>query len=151
MLKWGCCADTLLFQHIARSVIESACPFCRETRVNCPRTPSRRAIPFKALLLKKNRCGTSPVSKTSDNEHTAASLGYSKVLSVKNSVCEPIPELPQHPEEGSKIPSSITGHDAGDVLPYQPFGAIFCSNGTKGEHEVATRIIQSFSQSCGAE
>jgi hypothetical protein len=116
-----------------------------------PRFAARRRIPRQAVLLKKNRCGTSPISKTSDNEHTTASLWYSKVLSVKNSVGEPIPELAQHPEEGSKIPSSVTGQDAGDVLPYQPFGAIFCSNGTKGEHEVATWIIQSFSQACDAE
>lgn len=39
---------------------------------------------MQAVALKKYRCGTSPVSKTSDNEHTAASLGHSEVLSVKH-------------------------------------------------------------------
>jgi hypothetical protein len=58
------------------------------------------------VLLKKNRCGTSPVSKVSDNEHTAAALGHSEVLSVKNSVGEPIPEFDQAPENGTKVPSS---------------------------------------------
>jgi hypothetical protein len=64
-------------------------------------------IPEQAFGLKKYRCGRSPVSKVSDKEHTAASLGHSEVLSVKNPVGEPIPELPQHPEEGSKIPSPV--------------------------------------------
>ena len=64
-------------------------------------------MPRQAVALKKYRRGTSPVSKTSDNEHTAAALGHSKELSVKNSVGEPIPELPQHPEEGSKIPPAV--------------------------------------------
>src|SRR5690606_21163623 len=72
-----------------------------------PRFAARRRMPRQAVALKKNRCGTSPVSKVSDNEHTAASLGHSEVLSVKNPVGEPIPEFCQHPEEGSKIPSSV--------------------------------------------
>jgi hypothetical protein len=59
------------------------------------------------VALKKNRCGRSPVSKVSDNEHTTASLGHSKVLSVKHSVGEPIPEFDQAPEYGTKVPSSI--------------------------------------------
>lgn len=108
-------------------------------------------MPRHAVALKKYRCGTSPVSKTSDNEHTAASLGHSEELSVQNPVGEPIPELAQHPEEGSKVPSFVAGQDAGDVLPNQPAGAILCSNGTVDKHEVATRVSQSLSQSCDAE
>ena len=106
---------------------------------------------MQAVALKKYRCGTAPVSKTSDNEHTTAALGHSEVLSVQNSVGEPIPEDAQEPEEGTKVPSSIAGQDTGDVLPNQPAGAILCSNGTKGEHEVATRVIQSFSESSDTE
>jgi hypothetical protein len=64
-------------------------------------------MPLQAVALKKNRRCTAPVSSTSDNEHTAASLGHSEVLSVENPVGEPIPELAQHPEEGAKIPSSV--------------------------------------------
>lgn len=104
-------------------------------------------MPRQAVALKKNRCGSSPVSKTSDNEHTAAALGHSEVLSVQNSVGEPIPEDAQEPEEGTKVPSSVAGQDAGDVLPNQPAGPILCSNGTKGKHEVATWVIQSLSES----
>jgi hypothetical protein len=71
-------------------------------------------------------------------------------LSVKNSVGEPIPELPQPSEEGTKSSCSIR-QDAGDVLPNQPAGAIFVSNGKIDEREVATRIIQSLSESGDAE
>jgi hypothetical protein len=108
-------------------------------------------MPRQAVALKKYRCGTAPVSKTSDNEHTLAPLCQSGVLSVQNPVGEPIPELAQHPEEGAKVPSSVTGQDTGDVLPNQPAGAIPCSNGTKGKHEVATRVVQSLSKSRDAE
>jgi hypothetical protein len=43
----------------------------------------------------------------SDNEHTAAALGHSEELSVKHSICEPIPEFCHRPEEGTKVPSSV--------------------------------------------
>jgi hypothetical protein len=55
-------------------------------------------MPLQAVALKKNRRGKSPISKVSDNEHTAASLCHSEVLSVKNSVGEPIPEF-SHPSK----------------------------------------------------
>lgn len=103
------------------------------------------------MALKKYRCGRSPISNTSDNEHAAAALWNSEVLSVKNSVCEPIPELAQHPEEGSKIAPSVTRQDTGDVLPNQPFGAESASKRTEFQHEVATRIIQSRSESRNTE
>ena len=57
------------------------------------------------MTLKKYRRGTTPVSKMSNKEDTTASLGYSEVLSVKNSVGEPIPEFCQGPEDGTKVPS----------------------------------------------
>jgi hypothetical protein len=80
---------------------------CKASGRLLPRLSARRRIPLQAVALKKYRCCTSPVSKTSDNEHAAASLWNSGVLSVKNPVGEPIPELPQEPEEGAKIPSSV--------------------------------------------
>jgi hypothetical protein len=72
-----------------------------------PLLSARRRIPEQAFALKKYRGGTSPVSKISDNEHTAASLGHSPPLSVTYSVGEPIPEFCQRPEEGAKVPSSV--------------------------------------------
>ena len=69
-------------------------------------------MPRQAVPVKKYRCGTSPVSKMSDNEHTPASLRdspskpvHSDVLSVKHSIGEPIPEFDHAPEEGTKVPS----------------------------------------------
>jgi len=63
-------------------------------------------MPLHAVAERKYLCGTGPVSKVSDNEHTTASLGHSEVLSVQDSVGELIPEFCQRPEEGTKIPSS---------------------------------------------
>jgi hypothetical protein len=72
-----------------------------------PRFSARRKIPEQAFALKKYRCGRSPVSKMSDNEHTPASLWHSEMLSVKNAVGEPIPAFRQAAEEGAKRPSSV--------------------------------------------
>lgn len=79
-----------------------------------PRFSARRRIPAQARALKKYRCGTAPVSKMSDNEHTPSSLRnrpakpvHSDVLSVQHSVGEPIPEFDHAPEDGSKVPSSV--------------------------------------------
>jgi hypothetical protein len=72
-----------------------------------PRFTARRRIPAEAFALKKYRRGSSPVSMMSDNEHAAPALGHSEILSVKNSVGEPIPALPQRPEEGAKVAASV--------------------------------------------
>jgi len=66
-------------------------------------------MPLQAVALKKNRCGTSPVSKISDNEHAAAALWNSEILSVKNPVRDPIPAFFQPPKKGGKISSSVAG------------------------------------------
>ncbi len=111
-----------------------------------PRFAARRRIPAQARGLKKYRCGRPPVSKISDNEDAAPSLGYSEVLSVKNSVGEPIPELAQESEDGSKRPPSVVRQDAGHVLPKNPTGANSASQGKKLEREVAARIVESRSK-----
>jgi len=112
-----------------------------------PRFSARRRIPEHAFALKKYRCGTTPVSSVCDNEHTATALGDSKPLSVKNWVCEPIPEFAQRPEEGAKIPSFATTEDARDVFPNDPFGLEDSSKLDESEGQVATRVIQAASQS----
>jgi len=95
--------------------------------------------------------GTSPVSKVSDNEHTAAALGHSEVLSVKNPVGDPIPEFAQHPEEGTKIFSSVAGQDTGDVFPDNPGWSKIICNSSINEHEISARVIKSFPKSRDAE
>jgi hypothetical protein len=87
----------------------------------------------------------------SDNEHTAASLGHAEELSVKHSVGEPIPELDQTPEDGTKIPSSIRRQDAGDVLPNQPPGPQSVSQPKIFKGQVATVVAQSSSEAGDAE
>jgi hypothetical protein len=62
---------------------------------------------LQAVALKKYRCGTAPVSKISDNKHATAPLWNSKVLSVKHSVGDAIPEFDHAPEYGAKVPSPV--------------------------------------------
>jgi hypothetical protein len=75
----------------------------------------------------------------SNNEHTAASLGHSEVLSVKNPVGEPIPEFPQPSEEGSKRPCFVR-QKAGHVLIDHPSGAIAFKDSKKRQGEVSSRV-----------
>lgn len=123
-----------------------------------PRFPARRRIPAQAFGLKKYRCGRSPVSKISDNEHTASPLGNgsgkaacSDVLSVQHSVGPPIPEFAQAPEEGTKVPSFARRQDAGHVLPNHPLGPVAVNQSQIDEGQVAARIVQSLSKPGDAE
>jgi hypothetical protein len=90
-------------------------------------------MPRQAVALKKYRAGTPVVSKMSDNEDAAAALWNSEVLSVQNSVGEPIPEFAHRSEDGSKCPSSVDRQDARDILPDQPTGANSISKAHKLE------------------
>jgi hypothetical protein len=129
---------------------------CCKARSSCggksfPRRSARRRIPRQAVALKKYRCGSSPVSKISDNEDATAPLRNSKVLSVKDSVGDAIPEFAHAPENGTKVPSASRRQDAGDVLPYQPSGAESLSKPKKLECQVATVIGQTASKSSDRE
>jgi hypothetical protein len=64
-------------------------------------------MPAQAVALKEYRSGRAPRSKMADNEDALPSLCDAEVLSVKNSVGKPIPDDPQEPEEGTKVPSSV--------------------------------------------
>ena len=134
-------------------VVRAACSnACASEGGNClPRFSARRRMPRQAVALRKYRCGTSPVSSTSDNEHASAALWNSEELSVQNSVGEPIPEFAQPPEDGAKRPSSVNGQDTGDVLPHHPAGPCAISKPEKFQREVATISIQSRSESGDGE
>ena len=108
-------------------------------------------MPEQAFALKKYRCGTAPVTKIADNEHTLPSLGQSEVLSIQHSVGEAIPEEGQAPEEGTQSPSSVRGQDAGDVLPHHPAGPIALSDGKIATGELTTRVNHPPSESGDAE
>ena len=109
-----------------------------------------RRIPAHALGLKKNLGGTGPVSKTSDNEDTSPALRdgagvslCSDPLSVEHAISPPIPQVPQRPEEGTKIPSSVGRQDAGDVFPDNPSRPEMFSDFQVGEHEPSPRVFES--------
>jgi len=87
----------------------------------------------------------------SDNEHATAALGYSNVLSVKDSVGPPIPEFCQPSKEGSKIPPSARRQDTGDVLPNHPPGAQVVNQAKIDEGQVAARVSHALSESCDRE
>lgn len=78
-----------------------------------------------------------------DNEHTLASLGQAEELSVQAAVGPPVPEFPQAPEEGSKIPSVPRGTDSRHVLPDNPCRPFASHQSKKDEGQVATGIGQS--------
>jgi hypothetical protein len=82
----------------------------------------------------------------SDNEHATAPLWNSEVLSVQDSVGEPIPEFDQPSEEGTKVPSSARRQDAGDVLPHHPSGACAIKKPEKLERQLAALVIHSASK-----
>jgi hypothetical protein len=107
------------------------------------RFSARRRIPAQAFALKKYRSGSLPVSKMSDNEDSAATLGHSEELSVQNSICDPVPEFSHRPEHGSKRPSGVDRQNAGDVFPDEPSRSKASSKPEKCQREVATRVIQS--------
>jgi len=125
--------------------------WCNPRGNSLPRFSARRRMPLQAFALKKYRCGTAPVSKMSDNEDAAAPLWNSEMLSVKNSVGEPIPALPQASEEGSKRASSVDRQDAGYVLPNQPTGPQASSKRKEFDGELTTLAIHSLSESGDAE
>src|SRR5208282_762673 len=106
------------------------------------RSGIRLRIWAKAASLKENRSRPSPVSKMSDNEDPAPSLGNSEMLSVQHSVGEPVPEFPQRPEDGAKGSPAVVRQDTGDVFPENPLGFLDASNSEKVEGQDATRIIQ---------
>jgi hypothetical protein len=100
-------------------------------------------IPAHAVGLKKNLGGSTPVSKTRDNEDSTATLGDSEVLSVQHSVSEPIPEFDQRPEEGTKIFSSVTTEQAWHVFKDDPSGLELISESKKDEGEVTPWVFHS--------
>jgi hypothetical protein len=112
---------------------------------------ARLKIPAQAFAERKNLGGSSPISKTRNNEDSTTTLGYSKVLSVQHSVGEPIPEFDQRPEEGTKVPPSSRRQDTGDVFPDNPAGLEFVSQPKKGESEVAPGVGKSLAESCDGE
>src|SRR5581483_3983311 len=68
-----------------------------------------------------------------------------------HSVGEPVPEFDHAPENGSKVPSAVRRHDAGDVLPNQPSGPQAVSQPKIFEGQAAAVVAQSASETRDAE
>lgn len=115
------------------------------------RFSARRRIPAAALWLKKYLSGTSCVSKTSDNEDTTTSLGHSEPLSVKQTVGEPIPHVPQRPEDGSQITPPPRRQKTADVFDETPPRADLAEDSLILEPETRARSIQTCTFSCDAD
>lgn len=76
--------------------------------ISRPRLAVRRSRPAQAFGVKKyfRRCSPG-VSKTSDKEDPTPFLWDSKIDSVQNPVCDPIPAVSQRPDDGAHVPSSV--------------------------------------------
>jgi hypothetical protein len=78
-----------------------------------PRLFALRRIPRAALALKKYFRGA-PVSKMSDNEDAAASLGHSEISSVQDAPGDPVPiASPSRDPGASPSPRRNCRYDAG--------------------------------------
>ena len=104
-------------------------PTDRSAASNCggsffPRAAARRKMPAHAFVESEYARGTLCVaSRMADNEDATTTLGDSEEARVENPVRDPIPEVCQTPEEGTKIPSSSRRQDTGDIFPDDPPGA----------------------------
>jgi hypothetical protein len=123
-----------------------------------PRFSARRRIPAQAFELKKYLGGTVDLSKISDNEHTPSSLRdcpwktvCSDPLSVQHPVGVLIPQLPQRPEEGSKVPSFVTAEETGYIFVDNPSRPETVNDRKVCKHEVPSWILKSFSEACDRE
>jgi hypothetical protein len=74
-------------------------------------------------------------------------------LSVQDPISEPIPELDQRPEEGSKVRSfgfTRTEH-TWDVFPEEVFGLELVDESENNQGKIASRVGESFSEAGDAE
>jgi hypothetical protein len=108
-------------------------------------------MPRQAVALKKNRCGTSPVSKMSDNEDATAALRYSCELRVDGSIGPLEPEFAQRPEEGTKVPSASRRQDTGDVFPDEVARPDAINQAEIDEGEVSAGVCEPLSEACDGE
>jgi hypothetical protein len=109
----------IVFVSPPRRVASDSNAACKRDGNSLPRFSALRKIPCAALGLKKNLLGTW-LSKTSDNEHTSASLGDSEVLRVKHTPRQTITEFIQGFEDDSEIVSVSRRKEAGHVFENKP-------------------------------
>lgn len=121
----------------------SACTSIARARANAggssfPRRSARRRIPAAAFADSQYRGGGGEVSRTSDNEHSAAPLGDSEISSVQSSPCDAVPEFVQSVEDDGEVASLIRGEKPGNILDDDPPGPKLASDSMELKPETAT-------------
>ncbi len=86
----------------------------------------------------------------SDNEHTAASLRHSEVLSVQYCPDHAIPEFGERPDDCLKVFAASTREEPGDILCDNPDGAEASDEPVILPPEGATVASQTAAASCNA-
>ena len=90
-----------------------------------------RRIPAAARGVKKNLC-EAWLSKTSDNEHSAASLGDSEKLAVEHTPRNPIPALDhENAEHFRKVSAAVATEKSGNILEDKPSGSKLAQDSRK--------------------
>jgi hypothetical protein len=77
----------------------------------------RHTVGFKEYA---DRCG--PVSRMSDKDESAASVGYSETASVQHPPGTVHPEVGQVGEDGAEVAAVVDGQKARDVFADEPTG-----------------------------
>jgi hypothetical protein len=87
-----------------------------------PRFAARLRIPAAAFADSQYLRGTARVSKTADNEDTAATLGDSEPARVQNPPGHAVPEVDQPPEYATEVGawSGSAGKQSGNILNDHP-------------------------------
>ena len=132
-------------------VIFDAPTWARLSRAACkwdgnvrPRFAARRKIPAAARGLKKNLCGTW-LSKTTDNEHSLASLGHVEISAVEHTPRYPIPALDhENAEHFCKVSSFVATEKSGNILENKPSGSKFLQDSRKVIKESSAFASETF-------
>jgi hypothetical protein len=84
----------------------------------------------------------------SDNEHTAASLRHSEVLSVKYRPDHAIPEFGERFDDCLKVSAPSTREESRDIFPNNPVGTALSNEPSIFPPECATVTSQASAVSC---
>jgi hypothetical protein len=77
-------------------------------------------MPAAAFADSQYLGGTALVSKTSDNDDAAPTLGYSEPSRVQNPVGPPVPEVGQTAENDTEVGTPVAGKESRNILNDAP-------------------------------
>jgi hypothetical protein len=102
----------------------------------------------KQAFAESENFGSGDSSRMSDNEHTAASLRHSEVLSVKYRPGHAIPAFGKRPDDRLKVCPVSAREEPGDILSDNPCGLEVSDEPVILPPECATVASQSAACSC---